>query len=68
MTLKEKFESPMMRSFLVRDEIEEIKEQCAKIADEHAEKFGEWFRDYQWNGFNYSVKEILEVYKKEKGL
>jgi len=45
---------------------------CAEIADDFAIGFAEWSHELrtsnnnQW--FNNSIKELLEIYKKEKGL
>lgn len=80
MTLKEKFDSPIMRHDLGRNEIEETKEQCEQIADEFAIGFAEWL--YKWDNTRlpngnwiiklgvkpYTSEEVLEIYKKEKGL
>jgi hypothetical protein len=83
MTLKEKFDSPIMRHDLGRNEIEETKEQCEEIADEFAIGFAEWFtneeseysimygnQEKRFATFtkDYTAKELLEIYKKEKGL
>ena len=37
-------------------------------SDDFAIGFAEWFRDYQWNGLDYSVRQLLEIYKIQKGL
>jgi hypothetical protein len=46
----------------------DIAYKCVKIADEFAIEFGKWilrnFNDYGPN----DEKELLEIYKKEKGL
>jgi len=83
MTLKEKFDSPIMRHDLMRNEIEETKEQCEVIADEFAIGFAEW-NSYKykylpnkgWFATTYQLemdifitsKELLEIYKKERNL
>ena len=65
MTLKEKFDNPIMRHDLGRNEIEETKEQCAEIAEEFAIDFAEWLSDWHTKE---RLKQLLEIYKKEKGL
>jgi len=43
--------------------------QCEKIADDFAIGFAEWFDDLREDYCkDYMVKELLEIYKKEKGL
>ena len=75
MTLKEKF-----KQWLDTDPRLQIREvQLEVIADEFAIEFAEWIaiNDYKFysNGWskvfkkgNITSKEILEIYKKEKGL
>jgi len=42
---------------------------CEKIADDFAIGFAEWFDDLREDYCkDYMVKELLEIYKKEKGL
>lgn len=44
-------------------------ESCEKIADDFAIGFTEWFDDLSEDYCkDYTVKELLEIYKKEKGL
>lgn len=64
MTLKEKFDK------LVRyDENGIESEMCEVIADDFAIGFTEWIEKYQGGVPNLKVlKELLEIYKKEKGL
>jgi hypothetical protein len=72
MTLKDKFQQ-----WFINDEEDEHYEGMAeavsieheKIADEFAIGFGEWF-DYLDEDYckNYTIKELKEIYKKEKGL
>ena len=45
MTLKDKFDNPLMRHDLGRNEIEETKEQCAEIADEYAIEVLEFYHN-----------------------
>jgi hypothetical protein len=58
MTLNEKFDKAT-DGWIVAD-------KCEKIADEFAIDFAEWLLK-KYNGIK-SVKEQLEIYKKEKGL
>ena len=72
MTLKEKFEeielnlSECSYQFIGT----EASNQCEKIADEFAIGFAEFLYDCALNETldNKSLKELLEIYKKEKGL
>ena len=83
MKLKDKFDNPIMRHDLGRNEIEETKEQCVEIAEDFAIGFAEWSSFYRDKNRNYKLdmlhakskydesyttKELLEIYKKEKGL
>lgn len=79
MKLRDKFDNPIMRHDLCRNEIEETKEQLEEIADDYAIEFEEWIRENyydvgnswcEWNSDKdtYSSKELLEIFKKEKGL
>ena len=79
MTLKDKFHNPIMRHDLGRNEIEETKEQCSEIAEDFAVGFCYWSCDkilitindvdlFEYRFNVYSGKELLEIYKKEKGL
>ena len=71
MTLKEKFKKTLQKNFTIND-IEEI-------ADEFAIEFAEWLNDnyivssdFLWlecdNMIKRTTKELLEMYKKKKGL
>lgn len=50
----------------------ELAEECEKIAEEFAIGFAEWLRGYRYDNAEIyhisSTKELLEIYKKEKGL
>ena len=65
MTLKEKFRiAPMVENGLT------IIEKCEKITDEFAIGFADWFHENCYEdqvGF-YTAEELLETYKKQKGL
>jgi hypothetical protein len=63
MTLKEKF-----KQWLDTDPREQIREVPLEIiAEEFAIGFADWLIKRQTNYFE-SLKELLEIYKKEKGL
>jgi len=65
MTLKEKFRmAPMVENELT------IIEKCEKIAEEFAIGFADWFHAncYEDKIGYYTASELLETYKKEKGL
>ena len=69
MTLKEKFEQ------YAKEEIWRTRnynaEECEEIADEFAIGFAEWLIYIYKEGILYhshSNEELLEIYKKEKGL
>jgi hypothetical protein len=71
MTLKDKFGELYVDNTLA--------EECEKIADEFAIEFAEWialtdYRHYSngwskvWEKGTKTSKELLEIYKKQKGL
>jgi hypothetical protein len=67
MTLKEKFKE-ILTAFCISN----WEDECEKIADEFAIGFAEWiFNDWladeRWSKIS-DEKELLENYKKEKGL
>ena len=80
MTLKEKF---IEKSTLIRYQVLET-ENFEKIADEYAIEFAEWCIEwrvescdntkegilYTYGGMyqKYTMRELLEIFKKEKGL
>jgi hypothetical protein len=69
MTLKEKFETKS--SIDTTKEAKVFAKDCEKIADEFAIGFAEWIRVCKMKGRPYdfeNTKELLEIYKKEKGL
>ena len=61
MKLKDKFDNPIMRHNLGRNEIEETKEQCVEIAEQFAIGFAEWLSDWHTKE---RLKQLLEIYKK----
>jgi hypothetical protein len=65
MTLKEKF---IKESLDIRYQVLEP-EKFEQIADDYAIEFAEWSWNEELAGINlYSTKELLEIFKKEKGL
>lgn len=67
MTLKEKF---IKESLDIRYQVLEPK-KFEQIADDYAIEFAEWCDEFRINGIGYyqkTVKELLEIFKKEKGL
>ena len=63
MTLKEKFKFPIDANNKINDY---VAKQCEKIADEFAIGFAEWC-DERYSVKIQNFKELLEIYKKEKG-
>ena len=67
MTLKEKF-----TEMVLDKDIAEWEKDCEKIADEFAIGFAEWLNGLDINDYvlqkHISSQELLEIYKKEKGL
>ena len=72
MTLKEKFHQWLRTEpFSLKDAVTLREAQCEVIADEFAIGFAEWLvirynEDIIYD--EYTTKELLELYKKEKGL
>jgi hypothetical protein len=65
MTLKEKF---IEQSIDIRYQVLET-EKFEKIADDYAIEFAEWrLTTFLKNADQYTMKELLEIFKKEKGL
>ena len=63
MTLKERFKKLICRNFTIN--------QLEEIADDYAIEFGEWLMKkgrYNINNWSKTTKELLEIFKKEKGL
>jgi hypothetical protein len=66
MTLKEKFNALVPIEFGGMQE--PLLSDCEKIADDYAIEFLIWYSDNgQWMNINLDVKELLEIFKKEKG-
>ena len=72
MTLREKFHQWLRTEPFNSKERPTLREaQCEVIAEDFAIGFAEWvLREQFVLGFNsdQSIKELLEIYKKEKGL
>lgn len=69
MKLKEKFEATEV--FIIKEVCDELLRQRIKIAEEFAIGFAEWLvirynEDIIYD--EYTTEELLEIYKKEKGL
>jgi len=67
MTLKEKFK--ITNSELIS--WDRLFDSQVKIADDYAIEFAEWCNEFRINGIGYyekTIKELLEIFKKEKGL
>ena len=59
MTLRDKFNKAICRNFTIN--------QLEKIADDYAIEFAEWCLNYTPENIVTS-KQLLEIFKKEKGL
>jgi len=74
MTLKEKFDKVMVYPFSeYKEQMKVLKEENSseyeKIAEEFAIGFAEWrLTTFIKNADEYTMRELLEIYKKEKGL
>jgi hypothetical protein len=73
MTLLEKFHQWLKTEPFNSKERPTLREaQCVFIAEEFAIGFAEWMRGFRYDNaelyFRSSAKELLEIYKKEKGL
>ncbi len=72
MTLKEKFHQWLRTEpFNLRDAVTLREAQCEVIADEFAIEFADWIRVCKLKQRPYdfdNIKELLEIYKDEKGL
>ena len=71
MTLKEKFHQWLRTEpYSLKDAVTLREAQCEVIADEFAIGFADWFHEncYEDQVGYYTASELLETYKKEKGL
>ena len=70
MTLKEKLETKV--SIDTTKEAKAFAKECEKIADDYAIEFAEWLicmKDFKTGIYLIKTsKELLEIFKKEKGL
>ena len=67
MTLKEKFDNlDYFDPVDIFNNLSHDSHECEKIADDYAIEFAEWILD--WPEDWHRIKELLEIYKKEKGL
>lgn len=67
MTLKEKLRQNLTGH--LSDEKTEIDINIAeKIADDHAIEFAKWIQFHSELWIKFTTQELLEIYKKEKGL
>jgi len=78
MTLKEEINDSIITNIDIRDSENrmyyeynhlELAKNCEVIADEFAIGFAEWrLTTFIKNADEYTMRELLEIYKKEKGL
>jgi len=77
MTLKEKFDNieimfESQTGILKYDELYQASNHCVKIADDYAIEFAKFIanEDYDLDFWvnNADIKNLLEIFKKEKGL
>ena len=83
MTLKQRFENTMISFLIDRNQDKSMLDHFEKLTDEFAIEFSEWcayYRDKNRNVYGdmlhakskyddtYTTKELLEIFKKEKGL
>jgi hypothetical protein len=65
MTLKEKF----LELAFAKISSEELRDECVKIADDYAIEFANWVIDTDDKPVGqFTITELLEIFKKEKGL
>jgi hypothetical protein len=64
MTLREKFKEKIL-SFLGDSMKEQNANQCEQIADDYAIEFAKWLEE---NNGAATYKQLLEIFKTEKGL
>ena len=66
-TIKEKYKEIV--SGWNDERTENVSKRCEEIADDYAIEFAEWIEEYQGGAPNSKIlKELLEIFKKEKGL
>lgn len=62
MTIKEKLCEPLGKFYT------ETSKELEQIADDYAVSFADWLTYNRENNYTKSIKELLEIFKKEKGL
>ncbi len=62
MTLKQKFFDVYTKYYKKSNELDKMVE----VADEFAIEFAEWLTYNRENNYTKSIKELLEIFKKEK--
>jgi hypothetical protein len=72
MTLKEKLQVEIMHLTNMYEVVDAVGINLENVADGFAIGFAEWMRGFRYDNaelyFRSSAKELLEIYKKEKGL
>ena len=71
MTLKQRFENTMISFLIDRNQDKSMLDHFEKLTDEFAIEFADWVRvcKLKQRPYNFdNIKELLEIYKKEKGL
>jgi len=69
MTLKEKFKKQLDTATPILNRPWYQSQKCTEIADEFAIGFAEWLDiNFKLNFTNNVFKELLKIYKEEKGL
>jgi hypothetical protein len=68
MTLRDRFAKATNKGSYYVIPIFEDAEIIEQIADEFAIEFAKWIQFHSELWINHSTKELLEIYKKEKGL
>jgi hypothetical protein len=71
MTLKQRFENTMISFLIDRNQDKSMLDHFEKLTDEFAIEFADWIRVCKLKRRPYdfdNIKELLEIYKKEKGL
>jgi len=70
MTLKQKFRDKIL-SFLSDNMKEQNAIECEQVAEDFAIDFADWIRVCKLKGRSYdfdNIKQLLQIYKAEKGL
>ena len=67
MTLKERFEAEIMDLPIMSEVVDDIAKNLEYIAEDFAIGFTYWYEWCDYRAFK-TLEELLEIYKKEKGL